>query len=529
MTTHDSLDSSTTRDSALGSTIVIWIAVCCLMVGVVFRATAAGDYLWLDEQHTAWAAKSGIADVAGRATDGNQTPLFFYASWAAIQCGGESALSVRLPSLVCGLALMAIVTLGVYRRTQCAASLLVVSVFFLLDYDTVFYASEARPYAMIQLLGLIQATIFFEWINGVFNIAEQDTDQQQRTGLGIATAVLAAIIFYVHPTGMLLMVAELIFVVGLCLVRRQYPMAKLLTTAIVCAALILPGVMMISFVWQRRKNWSAVSDSNKVFDELATHTLVMILIPLLFMLLDRFLNKGNRTDEQGLAGSSRLLALLACWAIVPSLLIYSLDVTGWLHLAIGRYAIVGAVAFPIFAAVAIAWIGSDLWRWIATILIVGWSAYTSAVPHYLSLGSFRHENWREVVRIINAEDESLPVFLVANLIEDKAAESDQSERFQLYLGFPLRGIPGVISPQRIVPRPSQGKILSSANLTSISEKGGGLVVVRDSAIYRDAIRLEILAALQADSTTQSAKLFAAPINDPRPNNLHLFLIKIAED
>ena len=282
---------------------------------------------------------------------------------------------------------------------------------------------------------------------------------------------------------------------------------------------------MISFVWQRRENWSAVSDPDKVFDALATNVLVMIVIPLLFMLLDRFLSRRTSEVAQAADVSSRLLAFIACWAIVPSLLIYSLDVTGWVHLAIGRYAIIGAVAFPIFAAVAIARLRSDLMRWIATILIVGWLTYASAVPHYLSLGSFRHENWGEVVRIINEEDASLPVFLVANLIEDKSAESDQSEPFQRYLGFPLRGIPALLSPQRIVPRPSQGKILSNANLSSIADCGGGLVVVRDSAVYRDAIRLEILAALQEDWQTKSAKLFTAPIDDPRPNNLHLFLIK----
>ncbi len=522
MASDDSLGPTDPPGPAPARTIVIGVAVCCLMIGVVFRAVAADDYLWLDEQHTAWVAKADLADVAQRAAAGNQTPLFFYGCWAAIKCFGQSALSLRLPSLLCGLALMTIVPLVIYRRTLCAASLLVVTVFFLFDYDTVFYASEARPYAMVQLLGVIQAASFFGWINQIFSSTDR---QRQRTGLGLATAVLAAIIFYTHPTGMLLMVAELIFVVGLCLVRWQYPMAKLLTVAGLCAALILPGVLMISFVWQRRENWSAVSDPNKVCNGLAANTLVMIVIPLLFVLLDRFLNKRNPAVNQESAGSSRLLAFTACWAIVPSLLIYVLDVTGWVHLAIGRYAIVGAVAFPIFAAIAIARLSGDLMRWIATILIVGWLVYASAVPHYLSLRSFRHENWQEVVRIINAEDESLPVFLVANLIEDKAAESDQSEAFQRYLGFPLRGIPALSSPERIVPRPSQGKILSAENLRLISEKGGGLVVVRDKEVYRDAIRLEIIAALQEDMLTKSADLFGAPIDNPRPNNLHLFLIK----
>ena len=522
MASDDSLNPVDPGAPALAQRIAIGIAVCCLLIGVVFRATAAGDHLWLDEQHTAWVAKGDLGDVAHRAAAGNQTPLFFYGCWAAIKCGGQSAMSLRLPSLLCGLVLMTVVSQNIYRRTLCAASLLVVAAFFLFDYDTVFYASEARPYAMVQLLGVIQAAVFFTWINEIFRRTDP---QNQNIGLGMATAVLAAIIFYTHPTGMLLMVAQLIFVVGLCLVRRQYPVAKLLTTAGVCAALILPGALMIGFVWQRRENWSAVSDPDKVFSALATNTLVMMVIPLLFMLLDGYLYKRKSAVSQKSGGSFQPLAFTACWAIVPSLLICALDKAGWVHLAIGRYAIIGAVAFPIFSAIVIARLGSDRLRWGATIMIVGWLAYASVVPHYLSSGAFRHENWREVVRIINDEDESLPVFLVANLIEDKAAQSDQSDAFQRYLGFPLCGIPAISFPDRIVPRPSQGKILSSDNLALIAEKGGGLVVVRDSAVYRDAIRLEILAALQEDYVTKSSKLFAAPIEDPTPNNLHLFFIK----
>jgi len=131
-------------------------------------------------------------------------------------------------------------------------------------------------------------------------------------------------------------------------------------------------------------------------------------------------------------------------------------------------------------------------------------AYFSQVPWQLADGGFRNENWQQVVAAINAEDDALPVFLVANLIEDKAAESDQSERFQQYLRFPLTGIPNVVSPQRIVPRPSQGKILSKDNVAAIIEQGGGLVVVRDSEVYREPIRLEITAVLQENPRTRSA-------------------------
>ena len=204
--------------------MVFGVAVCLLMLGVVFRAVATGDFLWLDEQHTAWVAQADLADVAGRAADGNQTPLFFYACWSTLKIGGKSALSLRLPSLLCGLCLLVAVPAWVWRKTASSAALVVVAAWFLFDYDAVFYASEARPYAMVQLLGAVQAAVFFAWISSLFNQA--DGVRKNWIG-GVATAVLAALIFYTHPTGMLLMVAEVVFVLILAIVRRSVSMEGL--------------------------------------------------------------------------------------------------------------------------------------------------------------------------------------------------------------------------------------------------------------------------------------------------------------
>ena len=511
-------------DPSWGRTILIGVALCLLMLGVVFRALAAGDFLWLDEQHTAWVAQADLAKVAKRAADGNQTPLFFYACWSAMKVGGESALSLRLPSLLCGLCLLAIVPSWVWRQTVSAASLLVVAAWFLFDYDAVFYASEARPYAMVQLLGVIQAAVFFAWISSLLD--DEGGSRASWIG-GVATGVLAALIFYTHPTGMLLMLAEVVFVLGLAVVHRGSPWRALLGTAALCALLILPGVIMIAFVWQRRENWTSVTDVWKVFSALAVQAALLMLLPAIAKLAEGlFSRRRSKEDFEATVPFWTQASFVACWAIIPGLMIVSLDSAGWVPLAIGRYAIVGSVAFPIFAALMIGRLQSGLLRSVVTLVIVSFLAWHSVVPWQLKEGGFRHENWKQVVEVINAEDDSLPVFLVANLIEDVAAESDQSERFQAYLGFPLKGIPRLNRPERIVPRPSQGIILSQENIAAMVDAGGGFVVVRDAEIYRDAIRLEITAVLQSHPLTQRAQLLAAPINVPVPNNVHVFWIKL---
>lgn len=539
--------------------LAVAVAVGLLALGVVFRAQAAGDFLWLDEQHTAWVSKSNFTNVASKAADGNQTPLFFYACWASLVAGGESALSLRLPSLLCGLGLLVAVPWYVFRKTGSVVSLLLVSAWFLFDYDAVFYASEARPYAMVQLLGAIQAAVFFAWMSRLFadDLLPLSTPQPSSNTCGlIATAVLTALIFYAHPTGMALVVAELFFLAGYCLWKRRLPWVQFGAAALLCGALILPGVVLISFVWQRRSNWTSVSNAEEVFWKLASDAGLMVLFPLVMLIIDRIWRtqiprseqppcpdvQGSAIEQAGLATKLKLkqrpdggplgvksvwavLALVGCWAIVPRLLIASFDAAGWVSLAIDRYAIVGAVAFPLFAAFAAAAMGRWWLRWGTVIVVVAAIACPSQVFWQIRDGGFRHENWRQVVEMIDAQDSSLPVFLVANLIEDNAALTDRSDRFQNYLRFPLTGIPRLSHPGRIIPRPSMGQLLSATDVEKIVQHGGGFVVVRDAEIYRDAIRLEITAALQKNPQTKSARLFAAPVDRPDPNNVHLFWIK----
>lgn len=534
--------------------VVIAVAVGLLALGVVFRAQATGDFLWLDEQHTAWVAKSDFGEVAVRAADGNQTPLFFYASWASLMAGGQSALSLRLPSLLCGLGLLVVVPWFVFRRTGDVVSLLLVSAWLVFDYDAVFYASEARPYAMVQLLGAIQAAVFFTWVSQLFHNPPRRL-MKNNGGIVTAslTASLTAAIFYAHPTGILLVVAELCFLTGYCLWMRRWPWLKIGGTALLGAVLMLPGVALIGFVWQRRSNWTSVSNAEEVFWKLASEAGLMVVLPLGVLVVDRIWRKRNLQSERsgqrdlqtaaateperdlddrlshGLWDRGNVwgrLAFVGCWAIVPRLMIVSLDSAGWVSLAIDRYAIVGAVAFPVFAAFAVAAVGRRWLRWLTVAVLLVGLGYPSQVYRQLSGGGFRHENWRQVVEMINAQDSALPVFLVANLIEDNAALTDRSDRFQSYLRFPLTGIPGLRNPCRIQPRPSQGVILSEQNVSSIVQHRGGFVVVRDAEIYRDAIRLEITTALNQDRRTQAARLFVAPVDRPQPNNVHLFWIQL---
>jgi len=89
---------------------VLLIAIITLLGGLVRCLIAANEPLWLDELHTSWVVAGELGDVYQRAQIGNQTPLFFWLTWAAVEFFGETELSLRLVSLIAGTATISSIT-----------------------------------------------------------------------------------------------------------------------------------------------------------------------------------------------------------------------------------------------------------------------------------------------------------------------------------------------------------------------------------------------------------------------------------
>jgi len=129
--------SSTEFDNRLApqERITLALSTVCLLVGLALRLVAANDYLWLDELHTGWTVSCSLTDVYWRSVDGNQSPLFFYLCFAVVKLLGYSASTLRAVSLVGSFLLLVGLPLVVYRATRCAAAVLLISLFLMLDYE----------------------------------------------------------------------------------------------------------------------------------------------------------------------------------------------------------------------------------------------------------------------------------------------------------------------------------------------------------------------------------------------------------
>ena len=99
--------------------LIFAVAIALSMLGgVAVRLWAARDFLWLDELHTSWAVSGTFADVSARAVDGNQTPLYFWLTFAALKIFGTSTLALRSVSMLSGIALVILLPIGVWRITR---------------------------------------------------------------------------------------------------------------------------------------------------------------------------------------------------------------------------------------------------------------------------------------------------------------------------------------------------------------------------------------------------------------------------
>ena len=136
-----------------------------LLVGCWIRwQYAVNDPLWIDELHTSWVVSGGWSDIAGRATMGNQSPLYFWGVYPVVQLLGPSPINLRLLSLIAGCATLLIGPWLVWSRTRSVISTAVTASVLAIESQLVFYSSEARPYALLQLGGLLFVWLAFRQV-----------------------------------------------------------------------------------------------------------------------------------------------------------------------------------------------------------------------------------------------------------------------------------------------------------------------------------------------------------------------------
>jgi mannosyltransferase len=410
-----------------------WLAL-ILLWGAWLRAGQIQESLWLDELHTSWVVADGWAPIADRARAGNQSPLYFYLVWGVVRVLGHAPWTLRLLSLAAGLALI-IATCGLVRRwSGCDECGLLTALLVASHPDCVFYAQEARPYALLQLSAVIHAGVFAR-------LLERPT-RTDRLFL-VAGAVW---LFYLHYTALLLLLAQARFCfLALLSSARQSSLAyrprQYACDGLVFALCVSPTFTHLMHIARQRQNWARIVSPWPAMD-LGVTFAALVALPLAALAVGALL--GLRP------GSFRFRSRVGVWSVmwwmIPWLLAWLSTCFNLAALHMVRYLVGAIMGVIVFAGLCAGAFQSAVWRRVlgggmllVTLVTGGMAAQWWQDGRFIGA---RREPWNVVVPWLRARSaaEPLPVLLAPGLLEDRALVGRASPALREYCLFPLRGL-----------------------------------------------------------------------------------------
>ena len=464
------------------ASLTLALLVAVVLFGAWLRFRGAGDSLWLDELHTAWTAQASGEELIDRAAMGNQSPLYYQGVAVIGRLLGPSEFSLRLLSLVAG-SLLPVAVWGLARRTVvwdgqagCVPYVPLLAAWLAaVDPLAIFYAQESRPYACVQLLAVAHVWILVE-------LLDKPSIRKRIAWIGCG-----GLLFYLHYTAALVVIAEVVFVLGWLIVakrrtgqfdRREF---SSFTLDVGCLVLLtLPALPPLLEIYERRQNW-ALFVPRVGLTELAELPRMIpwsvwgLVYPAVYAValatshpLSLRERARGRERSAAMETSTREAAahtecagyfasaaapstwLLLTWLTIPVVFVAITSSADWLRLWHVRYLIGVTPATLLLAAMLprLAPRRFGVGIAIALALYAAWSSHQTL--DWLSLHGRpqRSENWHAAVDYLNAQSDRHPILLRSGLIEADALRDASDPQLIEYCRFPLTALYRVDRPER---------------------------------------------------------------------------------
>lgn len=524
--------------SALQQNLISYVLLAATLAGGLYACAslrigvANSDPLWLDELHSVWTIDHDFSEVQQAAAHGNQAPLYFWILKYVNSGDLDSPIGYRWLSILSGiLATLSAGYVVYYWSKSVIASTLTIWV-TAIEPSFIFYGSEARPYALLMLIAIWQFFFFSKC-----SIADRDpadsvqsldlpSQDANRSRLLVMT-ILTAILLLVHYTGLLLVLTEIAIASLLAVLNRnRYQYRHLGIGLLISTTIITLSIQFgtLSAIFDSREQWNSLSSIEGLLQPYRTSLIYLGIVPLMILLAMLAFSKRFNA----LVTNSQLGIVIICvlaWAITPILLSGLFHRIGWAPLAIYRYSVTGAVAFPIFAGLTIGMINRKTVQATLALLIVA-ANVAGPIPEYDDRSAvrfryaneflvqaaplawsgksirMRYESWDSVSNLIQESDAQILLF--SNLLEDHILiEVDRSQaatdtRLLRYLKFPLT-YSEKIKDERVVPRPSHAvSAIRPTDVNLARQNGECWLVIRGDDTMVERIRRELHRSLKSD-------------------------------
>jgi mannosyltransferase len=470
-------------------------------IGGLLRVWQAGESLWIDELHTAWCAGGSLAEVAPRAAIGNQSPVFFWLEWLVLQTLGRSELMLRLPSLVAGTLLPAALFALAWRWTRSNLVALVAAALVVVEPLSIFYATEARPYAVVELLAVMHVAVFAELL------------ARPTIGLRVAFVLGAALLFHLHYTSALLVVAE----VGCWLLAAvsdgssvRYKAWWLLLDLFYVAACAVPAAGNLLSIAGRRENWEQFVQQNSALEIL---TILPWSAVVMFALVDADTLLLRSSEETQCAEWESRVLLVMAWLLLPLAMAWVLTATDVARVFFPRYLVASAPAAILLAALIVRlppWPPTRVSFGLMAVLFAVWSS--GIVPQLRYDGRViadRREDWRSAIAWLNDQPgiERELVLVHSGLIESDELRDDHTGLLEDYCLLPVTSLYRLqVRRSNLTPLPdSVPGILQPETQELARQRGAVWLISRLSQRKSRGLERQLLANLQSAAGARAVR------------------------
>jgi hypothetical protein len=358
--------------------------------------------LWLDETLAYWQVSGGFAKVWSRSALMPSSIGYLYTLWAAKSILGSSEIALKIPSTFAMLG-------AVYFLFRAARELFDLEfgflscIFFCLEYNVVFAATDARPYAFALLASNLAIFAFVRWM----------TRLQMREAI-LFGAAAAGILYFHYLFGSILPA----FAIYYLAVRHRSIKADARQLAAVLATftvVALPLIFRIVSLYQSKVTHVVQELHHPALTALNTLAPMQTVIGFIaIVFLAALVRKVNLT------GRDYFPAILLCplLALVPAGVLFGVSAVAPVHLVIPRYLTVVAPGSALTWALLTSRIESRVLRQIFCVGLVGFTVFEC----FSSPLSRQHElNFKQAHAFVNAnvaQDEGrAPVLIFSAFIE----------------------------------------------------------------------------------------------------------------
>lgn len=354
-----------------------------LLASLSIWLLALGAPLWLDETLAYWQVSGGFAKVWSRSALMPSSIGYLYTLWAAKSILGSSEIALKIPSLFALLA-------AVYFLFRTARQLFgeeiafLAAIFFAIQYNVVFAATDARPYAFALLATTLAIFAFVRWMS-----------QRQMRQAILFGAAAAGILYFHYLFGAILPAFAIYYlVVRSCSIKED--LRQLAAVLVTFVLLVIPlGVRVLS-LYHTRETHVVQPLHHPVLLALNTLAPMQLLIGFVAASVVGAILRKIRIPGPDSGPTVLLVALLG---LVPAAVLCGIEAVTPIHLIQQRYFLIVAPGSALIWAWLTSCIDSRIVRQIFCIALVA----TTVFEAYLSPDSRHHEiNFKEAHAFVNA-------------------------------------------------------------------------------------------------------------------------------